>query len=59
MIQDPITKALVHEHYLDGMIRRLWWRKYDTMMIAEFLKVPEAFIANRLAKIRDEGRAAA
>jgi hypothetical protein len=60
MSADPLILAVARAerekeqpHVLDGIIRRLWWRAFDTFEIAKYLQLEESFVAKRLAVIRD------
>ncbi|WP_342711526.1 hypothetical protein AAFG13_06700 [Bradyrhizobium sp. B124] len=40
----------------DEAVLRLWGNKLDTEAISRCLRLPEYFVANRLAELRDAGR---
>ena len=63
MVEGPqilkIVRATAHfvSPHTAAMIMPLWRQGYDSLTIAHTLALPEYVIANRLAKLRDEGRA--
>lgn len=53
------ARALAGDCARDGTIAALWALKLDTREIAKRLWLPESFVANRLAVIRDAARGGA
>ena len=50
-----LAESMTLQNEFDGLIVRLWRQGFDTWSIARYARIDESKVANRLAKLRDEG----